>query len=169
LYSYLAPQPAARQRLEERAAPLQSLAGRPAREVISEVAEAVRPPDGTLDAESSRVSIRDSLSDLLNEYPDADLLHLSADELLYVVERYIAYDIYGLVRLDLGMTIQDKAPTPEVALERLRDVRDYVKQTVAAEFRKLRRHVAGIEPRKIAALVRTALQKTLEVFEEYAK
>ena len=169
LYAYLSPQPAEQQRFAESAAPLQVLAGRAAREVIGQVADAIRPPDGTLDAEFNRISIRDSLSDLLNEFPDADLLHLSANELLFVIERYIAYDIFGLVRLDIGTIIQDKAPTVGIALERLRDIRDYVRQTVAAEFRKLRKLGDGIERRRIAAVVRSAVQKTLEVFEEYAK
>ena len=46
--------------------------------------------------------------------------------------------MYRRAALDIGKTIQDKAPTAAVGLARLKEVKDYIKQTVAAAFRKLR-------------------------------
>ena len=48
------------------------LASRSADEVMSAVVEAVRPVDGTQDAEASRAAIGKALSELLTQFPDAD-------------------------------------------------------------------------------------------------
>ena len=49
------------------------LAGRSVSEVMDAVVEAVRPVDGTQDAEAERAAIRDALSELLTRFPEADL------------------------------------------------------------------------------------------------
>ena len=44
---------------------------------MNAVVEAVRPADGTQDAEASRTAIKDALSEVLTIFPDADLLNLT--------------------------------------------------------------------------------------------
>ena len=44
------------------------------------IVEAVRPADGTQDAEANRAAIKDALSELLTMFPDADLLNLTEDQ-----------------------------------------------------------------------------------------
>ena len=143
------------------------LAGRSADEVMGAVVEAVRPVDGTQDGEASRAAIGKALSELLTQYPDADLLNLSEEQRLLAVERFIAWDVFNRFELDLGKTIQEKAPSVASALSRLREVRDFITQTVAAEFRKLTTNAAGLGTRKVASIVRDALGKVITVFESY--
>jgi hypothetical protein len=50
------------------------LVGRTASEIMDAVVEAVGPADGTQDAEASRKAIRGCLSEILERYPDANLL-----------------------------------------------------------------------------------------------
>ena len=59
------------------------LAGRTAEEVMYAVVEAVRPVDGTQDAEAERSSILDALSELLTRFPNADLLDLDGEQRNY--------------------------------------------------------------------------------------
>ncbi|MEX2123884.1 MAG: Qat anti-phage system associated protein QatB [Woeseia sp.] len=143
------------------------LVGRSADEIMDAVVEAVRPVDGTQDGEASREAISKSLSELLDQYPDADLLALSQEQQLYAVERYIACAVFNRFRLDVGKTIQEKAPSAVAGMARLKEVRDYIAQTVAAAFRK--RSAAGTDlgPRKVAAIVREALIEALDVFQGY--
>ena len=143
------------------------LAGRSADEVMSAVVEAVRPVDGTQDGEASRAAIGKALSELLTQFPDADLLNLSEGQRLLATERFIAWDVFNRFELDLGKTIQEKAPSVASALSRLREVRDYITQTVAAEFRKLATGAGALGRSKVAAIVRDALGKAIEVFEGY--
>jgi len=144
------------------------LSGRSAREVIDVVVEAVRPADGTQDAEASRAAISDALSDLLTKFADADLLSLNGEQREFVIERFVAIDVYRRFALDLGKTIQDKAPSAATGLSRLKQVRDYIKETVAASFRKLRDAGRRLSAGRVKDIVGAALRDALEVFEGYA-
>ncbi|WCK68986.1 Qat anti-phage system associated protein QatB [Agrobacterium tumefaciens] len=145
------------------------LAGRTANEVMDAVVEAVRPVDGTQDAETERTAIKDSLSELLVKYPNADLSSLTQEQREFAIERFTAMDVARRFELDVGKTIIEKAPTATVALSRLKQVRDYIKQTVAAAFRKLSAAGKSVNSNRIAAVVREALRDTFQVFEGYAE
>ncbi|HWN11969.1 MAG TPA: Qat anti-phage system associated protein QatB [Pyrinomonadaceae bacterium] len=145
------------------------LAGRSVRDVVNAVVEAVRPIDGTQDAEAGRAAIRDALSELLTRFPEADLLNLSDEQRAFAIERYVAIDVYRRFDLDVGKTIREKAPSATTALSRLKQVRDYVKETVAASFRRLRDAGRVITAGRVGALVREALKETFEVFEGYSE
>ena len=145
------------------------LAGRSVNEVMDAVVEAVRPVDGTQDAEAERAAIRDALSDLLTRFPEADLLNLDLDQRGFAIERFTAIDVFRRFELDVGKTIVEKAPSAAAALARLKQVRDYVKQTVAASFRKLREAGRTLTAGRIGQVVRDALKDTFDVFEGYAE
>ena len=145
------------------------LAGRSVNEVMDAVVEAVRPIDGTQDAEAERAAIRDALSELLTRYPEADLLNLDPEQRGFAIERFTAIDVFRRFELDLGKTIVEKAPNAATALARLKQARDYVKQTVAAAFRKLRDAGRMLTAGRIGRVVHDALKETFEVFEGYAE
>jgi hypothetical protein len=140
-----------------------------ARDIIQAIIEAVRPIDGTLDAEASRAAIGDALAELLERYPEADLLHLDADQRVLVIEQYTAIDVCRRFELDLGKTIAEKAPSASAALARGKEARDYIRQTVAASFRKLRDAGRALTGSRIGHVVRDALRDAFQVFEGYAE
>jgi hypothetical protein len=145
------------------------LAGRSAREVMDAIVEAVRPSDGTQDAEASRAAIKNALSELLTMFPDADLFNLTEDQRGTAIELFVALDVCQRAMLDIGKAIQGKALTALVGLSRLKEVKEYVKQTVAVAFRKL--HSAGhrVTTGRVNEVVRAALEETFKVFEEYRR
>ncbi len=145
------------------------LAGRSVREVVDAIVEAVRPTDGTQDAEASRASIRDAMSELLTKFVDADPLNLDVDQREFVIERFVAADVYRRLVLDVGRTIQDKAPSATTGLARLKQIREYVRETIAASFRKLREAGRRISTGRVSAIVRDAVRETMSVFEAYAE
>ena len=144
------------------------LEGRSAREVMGAVVEAVRPVDGTQDAEASRDALRRALSEILKRFPDADLLNLTEEQRLLAVESYLSLDVFNRFNLDLGKLLQEKAPTPAAALDRLREVRDYIREVVSAAFRKLRAGLQAPTARRLREIARESLQRAFEVF-EYAE
>lgn len=144
------------------------LRGRSSNEIMNAVVEAVRPVDGTQDAEASRSAIRDALSELLTYFPDADLLNLTQEQRDLAIEHFAAHDVFRRFDLDVGKTIREKAPSPTIALSRLKEAREYVKETVAASFRKLRDAGRQLTAGHISEVVNDALRETFEVFEEYA-
>jgi hypothetical protein len=145
------------------------LRGRSAEDVTDALIEIVRPIDGTQDTEASRESIRKALAEVLERYPDADLLNLSQDERVFVIERYIALDVFARFNLDVGKALQNKAPSAVAALDRLSAVRDYIREEISASFRRLRETGQNISGQNIVNIVRQALHDTFRVFEDYVK
>lgn len=145
------------------------LAGRSVQEVMDAVVEAVRPIDGTQDAEAARAAIRNWLADLLTRFPEADLLNLDDEQRTFAIERYTAFDVFRRFDLDVGQTIRDKAASATMALSRLKEVRDYVRETVAASFRRLRDAGRTITAGRVSQVVRDALRETFQVFEGFAE
>jgi hypothetical protein len=141
------------------------LSGRSAQEVASAVIEAVRPVDGTQDTEAARTAIHNAISDLLAKNADADPLNLSEEDRLFVIERFLAFDLFNRLMLDLGKSIQDKAPSIAAEMGRLREIKNYVKQVVSAEFRKLRKAGQNFNSQRISAIARQAIQDALDVFQ----
>jgi hypothetical protein len=145
------------------------LAGRSAREVMDAIVEAVRPADGTQDAEACRAAIKDALSELLTRFQQADLLVLTPEQRAFVIERFVAIDVYRRFVLDVGKAIQDKAPSAATGLSRLKQVKEYIKERIAASFRKLRDAGRTISAGRVNEIVRAALGDTMQVFEGYAE
>jgi hypothetical protein len=138
-----------------------------AEDVMDAVCEAVRPVDGTQDAEANRLSILDALSDVLTEFPDADLLHLAQEQREFAIERFVAADIYHRVDLDIGKKIAAKASTATAGLGRLKEVRDYIREHVAAAFRLVREAGQTFVASRITEIVQHAIRETFVVFESY--
>ncbi len=134
---------------------------------MNAVVDAVRPVDGTQDAEAGRYAIKEALSDLLTQFPDAQLLDLTEDQRLFTVERFLALDVFRRFELDVGMAIQRNASTLSEALARLKEVKDYIKETVAAALKKVGKP-ASLTARAVAKLADSVLRETFTVFESYA-
>ncbi|MCK6210522.1 hypothetical protein KZX45_08200 [Georgenia sp. EYE_87] len=141
--------------------------GKNAQSVLDAIVEVIRPVDGTQDAESSRRAVRDALSDVLERYPEADLLDLDDAQRQYVLERFVGLDVYNRFCLDLGKKLDEHASSPSAASARFAEVREYIAATVAAEFDKL--WASGSTPASpdLARLTQGALREAFKVFEGY--
>jgi hypothetical protein len=143
-----------------------SLTGRSVDEIIAAIVESVRPVDGTQDAESGRDALQGALSsEILEQFPNADLLNLSEEERLFVVERFTAIDVFNQLALNVGKAMQDKASSISAGLSRLREMKNYIKQAIAAQFRDIRKAGGQLSSRVVASITRQAIQQTCEVFE----
>lgn len=145
---------------------ISELRGKSAREIIDGIVDAVAPVDGSQDAEASRESVREVLAELVEERPNADLLELDDASRDLVVERFVAADVYRRIALDIGKKIQDAAPNASAGLQRLRQVKDFVRETVRSAFQDAR-NKAGNAASDVAKISRDALQATFTVFEGY--
>lgn len=97
------------------------------------------------------------------------MINLGEQERSFAIERFVAIDVYRRFHLDLGKTIQDKAPTATAGLARLKQVKDYIKETVAAAFRKLRDAGNLLTTGRVNEVVGAALGDTFQVFEGYVE
>lgn len=144
-----------------------ALAGRSTEEIATAIIEAVRPVDGTQDAEAERASIHDAMSALLTQFPEADLLNLSDLEREFVIEKFTAIDVARRFELDVGKHLLERAATATVAMARLKQMRAYIAETIAASFRKLKAEGRILTSGRVARVVQAALRDTFEVFEGY--
>lgn len=142
-----------------------ALAGRSTEEIATAIIEAVRPVDGTQDAEAERASIHDAMSELLTQFPEADLLNLTYVEREFVIEKFTAIDVARRFELDVGKHLLERAPTATVAMARLKQMRAYIAETVAVSFRKLKAEGRTLTSGRVARVVQAALRDTFEVFE----
>jgi hypothetical protein len=144
-----------------------ALAGRSTEEIATAIMQAVRPVDGTQDAEAERAAIHDAMSALLTQFPEADLLNLSNPEREFVIEKFAAIDVARRFELDVGKHLLERAATATVAMARLKQMREYIAQSVAASFRKLKDQGRTLTSGRVARVVQAALRDTFEVFEGY--
>lgn len=138
--------------------------GRSARDIVDAIIEGVQPVNGTLDAEASRHAINDALSELLTQYPQADLLSLTADQLELVVELYVARDVFFHIELDVGEALRKQGVSALMLTDRLRQAQDYVKATVSGAFNDLRLQGRAITALSVQIVTQRALELTMEVF-----
>jgi hypothetical protein len=145
-----------------------ALAGQTARAILDAIADAIRPIDGTQDAEASHQAMNRALSDLLDDFPSADLLTLQLAEIELMIELYVAHELCMRIELDIGRSIQSRAPDPTIAVRRLEDMRQYVVASVRAAFAARRARGERLDRARAAAIVADVLRDTLSVFEESA-
>lgn len=145
----------------------QQLSSRSATALIAAIIDSVRSVDGTLDGESNRAAMSDSLADLYAQSPEVDLSALPEANRLFLIERFLAYDIYNRLMLDIGMAIQQKAPSIAEELARKKDIKDYVRETVSDRFRALRSSLNVLSANTISQLASRAMRATFRVFEDY--
>lgn len=143
--------------------------GKSANEIMDVIVDAVRPINGTQDAEAARESVKEALSELLDKQPDADLLELDDKAREFVVESFVAADVFRRILLDIGKHIQDSAPNAATGLKRLRQVKDYVRETVKEAFSKLKLGGTTLVNENVANISKQALLATMQVFEAYAR
>ena len=144
-----------------------SLAGLPAREIVDRIAEALSPSDGTLDAEASRTSISWAMCEFMRREPSADLLALTLEQIFLTMTLYIGADICSRIELDVGKTILEKAPDPATAVERVQEMKRFVRQVVANSFRRRSADAGPLTQREASRLASRVIQDTFEVFESY--
>lgn len=142
----------------------QALVGLSPSEFADALVDAIRPIDGTQDAEATRDSVARALSDMLDQ--NADITSLTPQQVDQVTASTLGYDVALRIELDVGKAIIAKAPTKGDGLERLQEMKDYVREIVAAEYAEERASVGTVGRAAIERISRNAIQQAFEVFEE---
>lgn len=143
-----------------------ALVGKDEDEITDAIINAVRPIDGDLDSEASQNSIKEAFSELLEKEDNTDLLNLTDDQRLFVVEKFVANDVFARFNLDMGKNILDNSPT-NIAASRLKEAKDYIREAVYTKFReKITKDT--VSPSSIRILIQEVLTEAFEIFESYA-
>jgi len=92
---------------------------------------------------------------------------VAVDDIDFVLERHLAYEVDNRLRLDIGQAVVRNATTPAAGMERLNEIRDYIVETVAFSFRNRRAQGTTLSATDAAAVSASALRDAYAVFEEY--
>lgn len=147
----------------------EALAGKSGEEIIAVIIETVRPIDGSQEAEASRNSINDALAEVQQKFPEADLLNLNESQREFVIDHFVAMDVFRQFNLDVGKTIQNKAPSATTGVARLKDAREFIREEVLGAFRRLRSAGNGLSGSRVSRIVKNALEDAFNVFSGWAE
>lgn len=145
------------------------LRGKSAREVLDAIVEATVPIDGTQDAEAQRAAMDEALSDVLQENPDANLLELTPEQRMSALQHFIGLDVFRRFCLDVGKIIQDRAPSAVVGQDRLRQAKEYIRETLASSFQRVWATGVPVTQSQVVRLVNQTLADAISVFQGYAE
>jgi len=140
-----------------------ALDGRTSEEIIDILVDAIRPIDGTQDAEAARDSAARALSEIVEE--GADLLNLSPQQIDHVLATMVGNDVALRIELDVGKAVIDKAPSKTAGLDRLQEMKDYVREVVAVQYEAERARAGQVDRATVERVAREAIRQTFEVFE----
>ena len=97
-----------------------------------------RPSAHTTEPRTSsraREAVSEALTELLDQFPDADLLDLTTEQREYALEKFVANDVFKRFELDVGKQVYGKAPSAALGLKRMQEVKEYMAEVVGTAFR----------------------------------
>jgi hypothetical protein len=144
-----------------------TFAGKTQREIADLIVDALRPTDGTQDADAARDAMASAFAELLAEQPDVDITALTPVQIEQVIESYMAGDLSHRIELDVGTAVLNKAPSAAAGIRRLEEMKAYVRQEVARCFRARKEAGQQMTRQNASALSSQILRDTFEVFESY--
>lgn len=140
-----------------------ALDGRSSAEIVDILVDAIRPIDGTQDTEAARDSAARALSDIVEK--GDDLLNLSALQIDQVLAAMVGNDVALRIELDVGKAVINKAPSKAAGLDRLQEMKDYVREVVAVQYAAERARAGQLDRAAVERVAREAIRQTFEVFE----
>jgi len=145
----------------------ESLAGKSAEEACGLLVNAICSSDGSLDSDLARDAFFGSLSEYMDVNPDCDLSSLGQDDIFLIIEGFLSESIYQRVRVDLGERIISAAPSLAAGMDRLREVREFVREQLSSVMRQQASLMSTVTSTAVVALARETIKLTAEIFEGY--
>lgn len=139
--------------------------GATADDVASAIVQELSPPGGSADEESLRDSMAVALSELMRDNPGIDLLSLGQDDIWALMDFFLAAEVANRVCFDMGQAFERANVEPLVAVQREREMREFIKSEVRAAVRHLRVTNPNPTQAQMESLMREAIKTTFQVFE----
>lgn len=140
--------------------------GAGAQEIVDEIIRRVAPQGGSPDETSLQDSMAQAMQDLLENQPDADLLHLEDGDIWFLIESFLGYEVFSRLCLDIGQVFENSNFSPLDRVMRMKEMRDYLKAEVIAQVERLRQAApAAAMTSQLRTILQSALQNTFSVYE----
>ena len=139
--------------------------GATADDVANAIVQELSPPGGSNDEESLRDSMAVALSELMQDNPGIDLLSLGQDDIWSLMDFFLAAEVANRVCFDMGQALERSTVEPVVAVQREREMREFIKSEVKAAVRDLCAANPNPSQAQMESLMKEAVKTTFQVFE----
>ncbi len=78
-------------------------------------------------------------------------------------------DVFRQFYLDVGKTIQDKAPSASAGVSRLKQAREYIQGEVVAAFQRSRQNGIRLSGNRVSSIIARVLKDAFDVFSGWAE
>ena len=134
-------------------------------DVANAIVQELSPPGGSADEESLRDSMAVALSELMQDNPGIDLLSLGQDDIWSLMDFFLAAEVANRICFDMGQAFERADVEPVVAVQREKEMREFIKSQVRAAVRDLRALTPNPSQAEMEALMQEAVKTTFQVFE----
>lgn len=134
-------------------------------DVIHEIIRQVTTGGGSVDEESCKDSMAQSMGELLELNPDVELFNMSNTDIWSLVELFLANEACSRMHLDIGQLFESSALPPREAVLRVNEMRNFLKAELAVQIQTLRASQPDPSPVQLEKLMRDALKLTFLIYE----
>ncbi|MFN0011728.1 MAG: Qat anti-phage system associated protein QatB [Phycisphaerales bacterium] len=131
---------------------LQELSGQPVEKIFVALADAICPDGGTIDEAIAREAFIETIAEVVEA--GLDLAQMTADQMLEILEAFIANSIEARLHNDIGMKVV-ALPSDLAAIRRVQtQIHDFVRGAVHDAVHRTSQIFDGLVPARIEGLVR---------------
>lgn len=137
-----------------------------ANQMIDAIIESITLDSGTLDEDSIKNSMSNAMSDLLEESPDSDLLHMTDGDTWSFLELFLAHEATNRLHIDIGQIFESSDLSPSESIQRVEEMHEYLKEEIIAQIYPFKNQNQHPEIDSLEAILKASLENTFMVFEE---
>lgn len=134
-------------------------------DVIHEIIRQVTSGGGSVDEEACNDSMAQAMAELLENNPDVELLSMDNADIWVLVELFLSNEACSRMHLDIGQLFESSNLPPRQAVQRVNEMRDFLKSEIGAQLETLRAAQPDPTPTELEKLMRDALKLTFTVYE----
>lgn len=134
-------------------------------DLIDAIVQQVAPSAGSRDEESCADSMARSLSEFLEKNPDAEVLNLEEEHVREITERFLANEACNRLANDVGQILESEKISLKESMALLNEMREYLRADLSVQITDLWKAGASPSQSELDRVLRTAVQRTFEVYE----
>jgi hypothetical protein len=134
-------------------------------DVINQIIEQVMTGGGSIDEEACKDSMAQSMAELLELNPDAELLNMRDSDIWTLVELFLGNEACSRMQLDIGQLFESATLPPREAVLRTNEMRNFLKAELGTQLQTLRSRQPDPSPVQLERMMRSALELTFSIYE----
>ena len=140
------------------------LVGKSASDVCATLLDQIIPMDGSLDADLGRDAFYVAISDYMDDHAEFNYSEIGEADIHEILKRFMAESIYQRFFIDLHNSVINAADSLAMALRRISDIRDFIREEVRANYNF---DQSSIDANSISAFSKSIIVKIAKIFEDY--